>query len=140
MPASRARVGVIFFTVLIDLIGFGIVLPILPSYAQRFGAVGMGFSLGPAIAGFSDYYLGPAAPGLIAVGLSLANFVSAYFILPESLAPEHRVRRPLFDLGHIGEAVSRPRLRPLMAVWALTPFAFAGYTVVLPLYAAASLG
>jgi len=239
MPASRARVGVIFFTVLIDLIGFGIVLPILPSYAQRFGAgglgygaiigvyslmqfvatallgkvsdrvgrrpvllttmlcnavgytlfafagsywilflsrvvsgfaggnisaaqaymadistpaersramglvgaaFGLGFSLGPAIAGFSDYYLGPAAPGLIAVGLSLPNFVSAYFILPESLAPEHRVTRRLFDLGHIGEAVSRPRLRPLMAVWALTPFAFAGYTVVLPLYAAASLG
>ncbi len=27
---SRGRFGVIFFTVLIDLIGFGIVLPILP--------------------------------------------------------------------------------------------------------------
>src|SRR5213076_756325 len=239
MPATRSRVAVIFFTVLIDLIGFGIIIPILPYYAQRLGAGGFGlgallgvfsamqfvataflgrtsdrvgrrpillttmlvnalgyllfaaahsyavlfiarvvsgfaggnisaaqaymadistpaersramglvgaafglcFSLGPAIAGFSDYYLGPAAPGLIAVGLSLANFVSAYFILPESLALEHRVKRRLFDLGHIGEAVSRPRLRPLMAVWALTPFAFAGYTVVLPLYAAASLG
>lgn len=239
MPASRARVGVIFFTVLIDLIGFGIVLPILPSYAQRFGAgglgygaiigvfslmqfvatallgklsdrvgrrpvllttmvvnavgytlfafagsywvlflsrvvsgfaggnisaaqaymadistpaersramgmvgaaFGIGFSLGPAIAGFSDHYLGPTAPGLIAVGLSLANFVSAYFILPESLAPEHRVKRRLFDLGHIGEAIARPRLRPLMAVWALVPFAFAGYTVVLPLHAATALG
>src|SRR5258706_7950768 len=43
MPASRARVGVIFFTVLNDLIGFGIVLPILPSYAQRFGAGGLGY-------------------------------------------------------------------------------------------------
>src|SRR5260370_41989719 len=42
MPASRSRIGVIFFTVLIDLIGFGIVLPILPSYAQRFGAGGLG--------------------------------------------------------------------------------------------------
>ena len=43
MPASRARLGVIFFTVLIDLIGFGIVLPILPGYAQRFGAQGIGY-------------------------------------------------------------------------------------------------
>src|SRR6266581_5843810 len=43
MPASRARIGVIFFTVLIDLIGFGIVLPILPYYAQRFGAAGLGY-------------------------------------------------------------------------------------------------
>ena len=43
MSASRARLGVIFFTVLIDLIGFGIVLPILPMYAQRFGAQGIGY-------------------------------------------------------------------------------------------------
>src|SRR5438132_12489766 len=43
MTPSRARFGVIFFTVLIDLIGFGIVLPILPFYAQRFGAAGLGY-------------------------------------------------------------------------------------------------
>jgi DHA1 family tetracycline resistance protein-like MFS transporter len=239
MSASRARLGVIFFTVLIDLIGFGIVLPILPYYAQRFGAAGLGygaiigvfslmqfvatallgklsdrvgrrpiilattlinavgytlfafagsysvlflsrvvsgfaggnisaaqayiadittpaersrgmglvgaafgigFSLGPAIGGFAAHYGGATAPGLVAVGLSLANFVSAYFILPESLGHEHRVTRPLFDLGHLGDAIARPRLQPLMAVWALTPFAFAGYTVALPLHAAAALG
>src|SRR4029077_4188082 len=40
---ARSRLGVIFFTVLIDLIGFGIVLPILPMYAQRFGAQGIGY-------------------------------------------------------------------------------------------------
>jgi DHA1 family tetracycline resistance protein-like MFS transporter len=236
---SRARVGVIFFTVLIDLIGFGIVLPILPSFAERFGAgglgygaiigvfslmqfvatallgklsdrigrrpvllttmiinaagytlfafagsywilflsrvvsgfaggnisaaqayiadittpaersrgmgmvgaaFGIGFSLGPAIGGFSAHYLGSSGPGLVAVALSLANFVSAYFILPESLSHEHRVRRPLFDLGHIGEAIARPNLRAVLVVWALVPFAFAGYTVVLPLHAGAALG
>jgi len=239
MPAPRARGAVIFFTVVIDLIGFGIVLPILPSYAQRFGAgglgygaiigvfslmqfvatallgklsdrvgrrpvllttmlinavgytlfafagsywvlflsrvvsgfaggnisaaqaymadistpaersramgmvgaaFGIGFSLGPAIAGFSDHFFGPAAPGLIAVGLSLANFVSAYFTLPESLAPEQRVKRGLLAVGHIGEALARPRLRPLLAVWALVPLAFAGYTAILPLQAFAVLG
>src|SRR5438128_11818249 len=43
MPASRSRLGVIFLTVLIDLIGFGIIMPILPLYAQRFGAHGIGF-------------------------------------------------------------------------------------------------
>src|SRR5213594_709509 len=238
MPASRARTGVIFFTVLIDLIGFGIVLPILPFYAQRFGAAGLGyggvigvfslmqfvatallgklsdrigrrpvllttmlvnavgytlfafagsywvlflsrvvsgfaggnisaaqaymadittpaersrgmgvvgaafgvgFSLGPAIGGFAAHF-GTAAPGLVAVALSLANFVSAYFILPESLKPELRVKRRLFDLAHIGEAIDRPRLRPLMIVWALVPLAFAGYTVALPLHAAKVLG
>src|SRR5436309_9311177 len=233
------RFAVFFFTVLIDLIGFGIILPILPFYAQRFGAAwlpycgvigvfslmqfvatallgklsdrigrrpvllttmlvnavgytlfafagsywvlflsrvvsgfaggnisaaqayiaditspaersrgmgmvgaafGIGFSLGPAIGGFAAHFGGTTAPGLVAVGLSLANFVSAYFVLPESLKHEHRVRRPILDLGHIGEAIARPRLRPLMAVWALVPLAFAGYTVALPLWANAALG
>src|SRR5881392_1480060 len=208
MPAARSRVAVIFFTVLIDLIGFGIIIPILPYYAQRLGAggfglgallavfsamqfvstaflgrtsdrvgrrpillttmlinalgymlfaaahsyailfiarvvsgfaggnisaaqaymadittpaersrgmgmvgaaFGIGFSLGPAIGGFAAHWGGTAAPGLVAVGLSLANFVSAYFILPESLKHEHRVKRPLFDMAHIGEAIARPR-------------------------------
>lgn len=34
----KNRVGVIFLTVLIDLIGFGIVIPLLPFYALNFGA------------------------------------------------------------------------------------------------------
>lgn len=237
--ADRSRFAVIFFTVLIDLIGFGIVLPILPFYAQRFGAAGLGygavvgvfslmqfvataflgklsdrigrrpvllttmlinaigytlfalagsywvlflsrvvsgfaggnisaaqaymadittpaersrgmgiigaafgigFSLGPAIGGLAAHFGGTAAPGFVAVGLSLANFVSAYFILPESLDQGLRVKRPMLDLRHIVEAMERPRLRPLMIVWALVPLGFAGYTVALPLRAAAALG
>src|SRR2546422_6434971 len=43
VPTAGSRLGVIFFTVLIDLIGFGIVLPILPLYALRFGAQGNGY-------------------------------------------------------------------------------------------------
>ena len=239
MPVARSRMAVIFFTVLIDLIGFGIVIPILPFDAQRFGvegmgfgalvfifsgmqflstailgrlsdrvgrrpillttmllnaagyalfafaasypalflarvvsgfasgnisaaqaymaditspaersrgmgfigaAFGLGFTLGPALGGLAHDWWGDAAPGLVAVGLSLINFVSAYFILPESLRPEHRTVRPIFGLAHLGEALARPRLRPLMLVWAMAPFAFAGYTVALPLFAAARLG
>src|SRR5213595_566744 len=51
MPTTRSRVAVIFFTVLIDLIGFGIIIPILPYYAQRFGAGGLG--LGALLGVFS---------------------------------------------------------------------------------------
>src|SRR6266852_6154108 len=42
MPTGRSRVEIIFFTVLIDLVGFGIVIPILPYYAQTLGAGGFG--------------------------------------------------------------------------------------------------
>jgi len=239
MPATRSRLGVIFLTVLIDLIGFGIIMPILPMYAQRFGAqgigygalvfvfsamqflatallgrlsdrigrrpillttmlfnaagyvlfafapsyavlflarvisgfasgnisaaqayvaditppaerargmgtigaaFGIGFVLGPMIGGLADHYLGHVAPGLIAAGLSLINFLSASAILRESLATEHRTARPLLDFGHMGAALGRERLRPLMLVWLIAPFAFAGYTVALPLHATAALG
>src|SRR2546422_880242 len=191
MPAGRSRVAVIFFTVLIDLIGFGIVIPIVPYYAKQFGAsgfafgallgvyslmqffaaavlgrlsdrvgrrpvllttmvlnaggyllfafagsywalfasrviggfaggnisaaqayiadstsvadrsrgmgmlgaaFGLGFVIGPAIGG-AAVHLGSAAPGLVAAGLSLLNFVSAWAILPESLHPDHRAER-----------------------------------------------
>ncbi len=239
MPVSRSRLGVIFLTVFIDLVGFGIVIPILPYYAQSFGAQGLGFGwlvgafsgmqfvatallgrlsdrvgrrpiiltttlinaagyvlfafapsysvlfiarvisgfaggnisaaqayvadvttsadrskgmgligaafgigfvVGPFIGGFAGHYGGHAAPGLVAAGLSLLNFVSAFLILPESLKQEHRTARELWPFGHMAQAFADRRLRPLMLVWGLAPFAFAGYTVALPLWASATFG
>ena len=236
---TRSRFVVIFFTILIDLIGFGIIIPILPYYAQRLGAggfglgallavfsgmqflataflgrtsdrvgrrpillttmlinalgyvlfavahsypilfiarvvsgfaggnisaaqayvadittpaersrgmgiigaaFGLGFIIGPAVGGLSAHYLGPSAPGLVAAGLSLINFVSAYFVLPESLKTEHRTERELWDFSHIGDALRDPRLAPLMFAWLLAPFAFSGYTVAIPLWAGATFG
>jgi len=237
--AARSRFAVIFFTILVDLIGFGIIIPILPYYAQRLGAgglglgallsvfsamqfvataflgrtsdrvgrrpillttmlvnalgyvlfaaahsyavlfvarvvsgfaggnisaaqaymadittpaersrgmgiigaaFGLGFIIGPAVGGLSAHYLGPSAPGLVAAGLSLINFVSAYFVLPESLKAEHRTERELWDFSHIGDAIRHPRLAPLMIAWLLAPFAFSGYTVALPFWAGTSFG
>lgn len=43
MASPRARLGVIFLTVFIDLAGFGLILPTLPYYAESFGARGFGF-------------------------------------------------------------------------------------------------
>src|SRR5262249_28404170 len=42
---------VIFLTVFIDLIGFGIVLPLLPIYSRNFGA--SGFMIGAMMASYS---------------------------------------------------------------------------------------
>lgn len=238
MPATRPRLAIIWLTVFIDLVGFGIVIPILPYYAEQFGAhglkygtlvgafslmqffatavlgrlsdrvgrrpillttmvlnavgyllfafapsyglllvarlvsgfaggnisaaqayiaditsaedrskgmglIGMAFGLGmifgPAIGGYG-ILIGHAAPGLIAAGLSILNLASAYFILPESLRHEHRAVRSFWPFGHMADALMHPELRPLMLVWLIAPFAFAGYTVALPLWAAATLG
>lgn len=51
MPSTRPRLVIIWLTVFIDLVGFGIVMPILPYYAQRFGAHGMGY--GALVGAFS---------------------------------------------------------------------------------------
>jgi len=41
MRRQRSPLFILFFTVLIDLIGFGIIIPILPLYAERFHATPM---------------------------------------------------------------------------------------------------
>jgi len=38
MKALRSPLAIVFTTIFIDLVGFGIVIPVLPLYAQRFGA------------------------------------------------------------------------------------------------------
>jgi len=43
MPRSTTRLGVIFLTVFIDLAGFGLIIPVLPYYAEQFGASALGF-------------------------------------------------------------------------------------------------
>ncbi|HEX5103573.1 MAG TPA: MFS transporter [Pirellulaceae bacterium] len=52
-PPSRGSLLVIFLTVFIDLLGFGMVLPLLPLYARRFGVDEHGWELGLLMASFS---------------------------------------------------------------------------------------
>ncbi len=50
-PPKRSALTVIFLTVFVDLLGFGIVLPLLPYYARQFQA--SGFAAGALIAVYS---------------------------------------------------------------------------------------
>lgn len=36
--SNRAALGIIFLTIFINMVGFGVVIPVLPFYAERFGA------------------------------------------------------------------------------------------------------
>jgi len=51
--ASKGSLLVIFLTVFIDLLGFGMVLPLLPLYAEKFGIAEHGWQLGLLMAIFS---------------------------------------------------------------------------------------
>jgi MFS family permease len=75
---------IIFLTVFIDLVGFGIVLPLLPSYSERFGA--RGFEIGCIIASFSVMQF---------------LFAPAWGRLSDKIG-----RRPVLLLSNCGAAVS----------------------------------
>jgi DHA1 family tetracycline resistance protein-like MFS transporter len=44
-PADRAALAIVYLTVFIDLLGFGIILPSLPYYARDLGATGLGLGI-----------------------------------------------------------------------------------------------
>lgn len=61
--------------------------------AQNFGmmgaAFGLGFIIGPALGGLFAHW-GLRAPFVAAAVLTFVNWLYGFFVLPESLAPEHR--------------------------------------------------
>lgn len=231
MATRRSPLVIIFITVLIDLIGFGIVIPVLPLYAQDFGAsptkigllfgiysamqfifapilgklsdrvgrrpvllvsligtaasfcamgfahalwllflaravdgitggnistaqayiadvtppnersrgmgligaaFGLGFIFGPAIGGVLSHF-SLSAPFLFAAGLAAANALALYFLLPESLSPEHRQEaRQRISLARV---VTESGSWRLVAVVTTYFFATVGFALLTATYA-----
>src|SRR4051812_41528099 len=59
MPTHRSSIGIIFLTVLIDLIGFGIVIPVLPLYAEHFGATSLQIGFLVGVYSFCSFLFAP---------------------------------------------------------------------------------
>jgi multidrug resistance protein len=59
MPGRKAQLGIIFLTILIDMIGFGIVIPVLPIYAETFHATALENGLLVAIFSFAQFLASP---------------------------------------------------------------------------------
>ena len=60
-------------------------------YGMMGAAFGLGFVLGPALGGLLGEY-GPRVPFIAAAIIAGVNLVYGYFVLPETLAPQHRRR------------------------------------------------
>jgi multidrug resistance protein len=102
-------------------------------------AFGLGFIFGPAIGGFLSRY-GYAVPAYFASGLSLANFVAAWFLLPETLKPEHRAVDRMGRIDALRAALARPHLPLLLLIGFLIVAAFSGYESTFALFAEQTYG
>jgi len=80
--AGRASRAVLFLTVFIDLLGFGIVIPFLPLYAERMG-------------------VGAAGVGLILASYSAAQLIGAPIL---GRISDRVGRRPIIMVGLLGSA------------------------------------
>jgi len=81
---SRSSLGVVYLTVFIDLLGFGIILPALPFYAQDLGATGLWL-------------------GVLLTAYSLAQLVGAAIL---GRLSDRFGRRPVLLLSLAGSAAS----------------------------------
>lgn len=84
MTVKKGSLFIIFMTVFIDLIGFGIIIPLLPFYAQKFGA------------------------SVIEIGFLMTSFSLLQFLLSPMWGKisDHVGRRPILLLGLFGSALS----------------------------------
>ena len=106
-------------------------------------AFGLGFIIGPVLGGvIAGDDLATAdleSPGLIAAGLSLLAFFGVAFVLPESL-PAGRAYRPRGRIGALRNALGRPVLARLLAVFFLVILAFSGMETTFAWWAIAQFG
>jgi len=109
--------------------------------AKAFGligaAFGIGFILGPAIGGMLGTF-GPRTPFWVASIFSFSNAMYGAFVLPESLAPEHRAPfswSRAHPLGALTFLTSKPRLLGFAGLHFLNNLAHQSLQSVFVLYA-----
>ena len=106
-------------------------------------AFGLGFVVGPAMGGFLSGF-GFSVPAFAAAGLSAINLLMVTLWLPESLTREQRTRsearqatnnQPGVSFKALRDALSRPRVGPILSVSFFYGLAFALFTTMFSLFA-----
>ena len=102
-------------------------------------AFGLGFVFGPAMGGFLSSY-GLAVPAFAAAGLSAINLIMVMLWLPESLPKEARNdtaldAKPKMNLNALFQAITRPKVGPILSVSFFYGLAFALFSTMFSLFA-----
>jgi MFS family permease len=123
-PSKRAQLA-IFFTVFVDLLGFGIVIPILPLYAK-------GLALHPAPwMAWVNQSLGLGDPGVFWAGATMVLFSLAQFFAGPILGRISDLvgRRPVLLISLLGTCASYLVLGTAGSIgWVLASRLFGGFT------------
>ena len=101
-------------------------------------AFGLGFIFGPAIGGVLSR-VSPETPMWFASALCMANFIAAWFLLPESRVADNATR----TLGRVEafrHALRKPTLVLLMALFFIVTMAFSGFETTFALFGEAKFG
>ena len=85
MPSNRRNLAILFFTLVVVMLGFGIIIPIMPFYVESFGAGGR------------------------ELGLLMATFATMQFIFAPiwGQLSDRYGRKPILIVGVLGNAVTQ---------------------------------
>ena len=96
-------------------------------------AFGLGFVLGPAAGGLLGKF-DPRLPFWVAGALSLVNALYGFFVLPESLAPEHRGHFSWKRANPVGSLVLLRSHRSLLNIAAVLVLGYLAHNVLIRTY------
>ena len=101
-------------------------------------AFGLGFIFGPAIGGLLSHF-SPETPMWFASALCLANFIAAWFLLPESRAAS-AATKGLGRMEAFRHALGKPALLLLLSLFFLVTLAFSGFEATFAIFSEARFG
>ena len=101
-------------------------------------AFGLGFIFGPAIGGLLSR-VSPETPMWFAAALCLANFVAAWFLLPESRSVTASTKA-LGRMEAFRHATSKPTLLLVLALYFIVTMAFSAFEATFALFSEARFG
>ncbi len=97
MPANRRNITILFFTLIIVMMGFGMAIPVLPFYVDSFGASASQLGLLMSLYGVMQFIFAPVWGGL----------------------SDRYGRKPLILLGVLGNAISQLMFGLATSLWML---------------------
>jgi DHA1 family tetracycline resistance protein-like MFS transporter len=94
-------------------------------------ALGLGFTVGPAVGGLAAHYGNQHTPFFVAAGLAAVNAGWAFVALPE---PERHAQRPTRGFATYADALRIPALAFFVALFLLVTYAFSNIETAFVLY------